>query len=46
MSGSQVGEPAPGFALRRSMDETVELGDLLARGMVLVVFYVFDFGRS
>lgn len=45
MSGPQVGERAPGFALRRSMDETVALDDLLARGAVLVVFYVFDFGR-
>lgn len=45
MSGPQVGEQAPGFALRRSLDETVALGDLLARGAVLVVFYVFDFGR-
>lgn len=41
----QVGDSAPGFALRTTMDETVALGDLLARGPALVVFYVFDFGR-
>lgn len=41
----QVGEPAPAFALRRTLDETVALDDLLARGPALVVFYVFDFGR-
>lgn len=41
----QVGDAAPEFALRRTLEETVALGDLLARGPVLVVFYVFDFGR-
>ena len=41
----QVGDVAPSFELRRTMDETVGLGELLARGAVLVVFYVFDFGR-
>jgi peroxiredoxin len=41
----RVGDLAPDFELRHTMDETVALGDLLGRGPVLVVFYVFDFGR-
>lgn len=41
----QVGDRAPEFELRHTMDENLALGDLLARGPVLVVFYVFDFGR-
>jgi peroxiredoxin len=41
----EVGEPAPSFTLRRTMDETVSLGELLARKGALIVFYVFDFGR-
>ena len=41
----QVGDAAPPFELRHTMDSTVSLGELLARGAVLVLFYVFDFGR-
>jgi peroxiredoxin len=44
-TGPQVGDPAPGFTLRRTMSQDVSLGELLARGRVLVAFYVFDFGR-
>lgn len=40
----EVGDPAPGFALRRTFDEAVDLAALRARGPVLVHFYVFDFG--
>jgi peroxiredoxin len=31
--------------LRRTFEETVSLDDLLGRGPVVVVFYVFDFGN-
>jgi peroxiredoxin len=41
----QVGDAAPTFRLRHTMDSTVALDELLARGAVLLVFYVFDFGR-
>lgn len=44
MGSPQAGDPAPGFALRRTFDETVELNALLARGPVVLAFYVFDFG--
>jgi peroxiredoxin len=40
----QVGEQAPRFTLRRTFQESVSLDDLLARGPVVVAFYVFDFG--
>ena len=39
-----VGDPAPAFTLRRTFEVTVSLGDLVAAGPVLLVFYVFDFG--
>lgn len=39
-----VGARAPHFSLRRTFKESVDLGELLARGAVVVVFYVFDFG--
>lgn len=39
-----IGDLAPDFELRRTFEESVELGDLTARGPVLLVFYVFDFG--
>jgi peroxiredoxin len=39
-----VGEHAPSFTLRRTFQESVALDDLLERGPVVVVFYVFDFG--
>jgi peroxiredoxin len=41
-----VGDPAPAFALRRTFEETVSLSDLLARGPLLLAFYVFDFGPA
>ncbi|MEX1124170.1 MAG: hypothetical protein WEE53_00765 [Acidimicrobiia bacterium] len=40
-----VGAKAPQFSLRRTFEETVSLEDLLSRGPVVVVFYVFDFGN-
>lgn len=40
-----VGAQAPRFRLRRSFEESVGLDDLLARGPVVVAFYVFDFGN-
>lgn len=39
-----VGAPAPGFSVRRTFEENVELGALLKRGPVVLAFYVFDFG--
>jgi len=39
-----IGDLAPDFELRRTFEESVRLGDLTARGPVLLVFYVFDFG--
>jgi peroxiredoxin len=45
MAGPDVGDRAPEFALRRGLNEVVELRGLLARGPVLLAFYVFDFGH-
>jgi peroxiredoxin len=45
MAAPDVGDVAPDFTLRRTMDERVSLGDLRSRSAVLVMFYVFDFGR-
>jgi peroxiredoxin len=39
-----VGARAPGFTLRRTFEESIDLSDLLAKGPVVLVFYVFDFG--
>jgi peroxiredoxin len=39
-----VGHRAPDFTLRRTMEESVSLSDLLTRGPLLLAFYVFDFG--
>jgi peroxiredoxin len=39
------GATAPDFTLRRTFEESVTLSDLLIRGPVVVVFYVFDFGN-
>ena len=36
---------APDFTLRRTFEESVSLAELLARGPVLLHFYVFDFGN-
>ncbi|HSJ51387.1 MAG TPA: hypothetical protein VLA90_08895 [Actinomycetota bacterium] len=41
-----VGDRAPEFALRRTFEETVSLSELLSRGPLLLVFYVFDFGPA
>ena len=43
-SGPGVGDRAPGFTLRTSGDRYVGLAEVLARGPVVLVFYVFDFG--
>jgi peroxiredoxin len=40
-----VGDRAPDFELRRTMDESLRLAGLLASGPVVLSFYVFDFGR-
>lgn len=41
----ELGDRAPDFDLRRSFEESVRLQDLIARGPVVLVFYVFDFGH-
>ena len=41
----QVGDRAPGFRLRRTFSESVSLADMLVRGPVVLLFYVFDFGE-
>ena len=43
-NGPAVGEPAPGFTLRHTFDDEVDLHAALADGPVLLAFYVFDFG--
>ena len=40
----EVGDRAPEFRLRRTFEESVRLSDLLARGPLMLAFYVFDFG--
>jgi len=40
-----VGEAAPRFELPASTGETIALDDVLARGPVVLLWYVFDFGR-
>ncbi len=40
-----VGDGAPEFTLRRTFEESVVLSDFLARGPVVLVFYVFDYGE-
>jgi peroxiredoxin len=44
MAAPQVGDRAPDFTLPRTFEESVSLSALLARGPVLLGFYVFDFG--
>ncbi len=48
MAGPQstvgVGDRAPDFRLRHTFETDVDLGGTLARGPVVLVFYVFDFG--
>ena len=43
--GPGVGNPAPDFTLRRTFDESVSLSEWNARSAILLLFYVFDFGR-
>jgi peroxiredoxin len=45
MNAIAVGDRAPDFTLRRTLDESVRLADLLVRGPVVLFFYVFDFGE-
>src|SRR5918992_435242 len=45
MSAIAVGDRAPDFTLRRTLDESVRLADLLVQGPVVLFFYVFDFGE-
>jgi peroxiredoxin len=45
MAGPRVGDVAPDFTLRHTMDESVSLAELRRAGSVLLAFYVFDFGR-
>jgi peroxiredoxin len=40
-----VGSTAPNFTLRRTFEESVILHELVAKGPVIVAFYVFDFGN-
>jgi len=40
-----VGEQAPRFTLPASTGDSVSLADCLARGPVVLLWYVFDFGR-
>jgi len=39
-----TGDRAPGFRLRHTFEHSVELAEVLERGPVVLVFYVFDFG--
>jgi peroxiredoxin len=39
-----IGADAPAFDLRRTFKESVSLTELLEKGPVAVLFYVFDFG--
>jgi peroxiredoxin len=40
----EVGERAPGFRLRHTFEQSIDLAETLERGPVVLVFYVFDFG--
>jgi peroxiredoxin len=40
-----VGDPAPRFTLPASTGESISLDDCLARGPVVLLWYVFDFGK-
>jgi peroxiredoxin len=40
-----VGDQAPAFALPASTGEVVSLEESLTRGPVVLLWYVFDFGR-
>jgi hypothetical protein len=41
----KVGDRAPLFTLPSSTGQPVDLAELLARGPVVVAWYLFDFGR-
>jgi len=41
-----VGDAAPAFTLRRTFEESISLSDMLAKGPLLLAFYVFDFGPA
>jgi peroxiredoxin len=43
-AGPGPGDPAPLFRLRHTFDHDVGLAETLARGPVVLAFYVFDFG--
>ena len=40
-----VGDPAPRFTLPASTGESISLDSYLARGPVVLLWYVFDFGK-
>ena len=44
MTGVDVGDLAPDFTLRHTMDTSVTLSEAARDHHVLLVFYVFDFG--
>jgi peroxiredoxin len=44
MSDLHVGDAAVDFTLPQSLEATLTLSECLARGPVLLHFYVFDFG--
>lgn len=39
-----VGSHAPDFELRHTFEESIRLSEMLEKGPVVVLFYVFDFG--
>jgi thioredoxin-dependent peroxiredoxin len=41
----KVGERAPDFSLPASTGQNVSLSEVLGRGPVVLLWYVFDFGR-
>ena len=43
--GLKVGDRAPLFKLPSSTGKPVDLAEYLARGPVVVAWYLFDFGR-
>ena len=45
VAGPGVGDVAPNFTLRHTFQQDVTLGTYVARGPVVLAFYVFDFGN-
>ena len=41
----KVGDAAPLFTLPSSIGQPVDLAEYLARGPVVIAWYLFDFGR-